>query len=129
MAIANTRPGGYPASATAPHSGAGVSLQASAVSWSQTDSSWIGRQFGRSYGTGGSKNDGPPGLSRHADRGWISGSVSPAVWTECSTAVGASAPKSQPGSNQAGGKGSGVFAVGKQWSGATASCSLWQSGR
>ena len=129
MAIANTRPGGYPASATAPLSGAGVSLQASAVSWSQTDSGWIGRQFGRSYGTGGSKNDGPPGLSRHADCRWISGQISPAVWTECSTAVGASAPQSQPGSVQAGGKGSGVFAVGKQWSGATASCSLWQSGR
>lgn len=96
MAIANTRPGGYPASATAPPSGAGVSLQASAVSWSQTDSSWIGRQFGRPYGAGGSKNDSPPWLSRHADRGWISGQISPAVWTDCSTAVGASAPKVNP---------------------------------
>lgn len=129
MAIANTRPGGYPASATAPLSGAGVSLQASAVSWSQTDRSWIGRQFGRSYGAGGSKSDGPPGLSRHADRGWIGGEISLAVRADFSTAVGASAPQSQPGSVQAGGQGSDVFAVGNQWSGATASCSLWQPGR
>lgn len=129
MAIANTRPGGYLAWVTAPPSGAGVSLQASAVSWSQTDRTWIGRQFGRPFGAVGSKHDSPLGLYRHADRGWIGGEVSPAVRADCSTAVGASAPQSQPGSVQAGEQDSDVFAVGNQWSGATASCSLWQPGR